>query len=79
MFKMNPLGVGPESYNALFPKISQAKYGMAIMADVTTNTFMKLLAVYGIFIFLLFMYAMTKFAKIATNNRFQMVIMIVIF
>jgi hypothetical protein len=39
------------------------RYGYSIEADVSTNTFMKLLAVYGIFIFSFYTVGLYKFTK----------------
>ncbi len=63
IFITNPLGVGPEAYNDLFPKLSHMRYGYSIEADVSTNTFMKLLAVYGVFIFSFYTVGLYKFTK----------------
>ena len=67
MFISNPLGVGPEGYNELCPILSNQMYHVAIDPRETTNTFLKILAVYGIIVFYIYMKGFWRFIKMIAN------------
>lgn len=70
MFLSNPLGIGPDTYDALFPIMSNNMYGISVEPEVSTNTFLKYLAVYGCFIFLLYFSYFFKFVKSCFKNKY---------
>jgi len=69
MFKNNIFGIGPEQYDKMFPQISQSLYGMRINSDISTNTYLKFLAVYGIFIFSFFIHYSIKFTTYYSRDK----------
>ncbi len=78
MFSENPLGVGPEAYNSMFPVLSQRMYGYPIEGDLSTNTFLKHLAVYGMFVFLFYFTCFFRYVKKVTDTNFGFVILFLV-
>lgn len=79
MILHNPLGVGPDMYDVLFPKISYSLYSVVIRASDSTNTFLKLLAVYGPFIFIIYSYYFIRFCScFSAKNIVRLLVFIVL-
>lgn len=69
IFFEHPLGTGPALFNELFPLYTQRMFGLALDADLSTNTFTKNLAVYGPFLFMLYLVYLLRFIKSCYSKR----------
>ena len=79
MFLTNPfIGVGIENYKNLFELISFRQYGVPLNSESqSTNTFMSILAIYGIFVLSSFMLILFRSAQIlGTKMSINFVILI---
>ena len=68
MISINPLGVGPEQYNILFPILSSNLYGVSVDPEISTNTMLKFCSVYGIQTFIFILIGVLKLIKTVSRQ-----------
>lgn len=78
MFFSNPLGVGPDTYDVLFPIMSIRLYGVSIEPEVSTNTFLKYLAVYGFCVCFLYFFYLVRFVRFCFQDRYLILLFMLI-